>query len=127
MRDSPLPLLLLPLTKTVIEIRVTHVGADWVLVVQGKTSVALMLEFPTVVTTVNMMTAMEEVEAGMELVEAQVLRNSQVGENMEVEGEGLGTEAAVIVVEVVVEQKFKMEAAAVALVPAPGDAMGARR
>ena len=82
-----------------------------------------MLEFPTVVTTVNMMTAMEEVEAGMELVEAQVLKNSQVGENMEVEGEGLGTEAVVMVV----EQKFKMEAAAVALVPAPGDAMGARR
>ena len=82
-----------------------------------------MLEFPTVVTTVNMMTAMEEVEVGMELVEAQVLRNSRVGVNTEVEGEGLGTEAVVMV-----EQKSRMEAAAaVALVLAPGDAMGARR
>ena len=123
MRDSPLPLLLLPLTKTVKGIRVTHVGADWVLVVQGKTSAVLMLEFPTVVTTVNMTTAMEEVEVGMELVEAQVLRNSRVGVNTEVEGEGLGTEAVVMV-----EQKSRMEAAAaVALVPAPGGAMGARR
>ena len=86
-----------------------------------------MLEFPTVVTTVNMMTAMEEVEVGMELVEAQVLRNNRVGVNTEVEGEGVGTEAVVMVVEVV-EQKSRMEAAAaVALVLAPGDAMGARR
>ena len=84
-----------------------------------------MLEFPTVVTTVNMMTAMEEVEVGMKLVEAQVLRNSRVGVNTEVEWEGLGTEAVVMVV---VEQKSKMEAAAaVALVLAPGGAMGARR
>ena len=87
-----------------------------------------MLEFPTVVTTVNMMTAMEEVEVGMELVEAQVLRNSRVGVNTEVEGEGVGTEAVVMVVVEVVEQKSRMEAAAaVALVLAPGDAMGARR
>jgi len=71
-----------------------------------------MLEFPTVVTTVNMMTAMEEVEVGMELVEAQVLRNSRVGVNTEVEGEGVGTEAVVMVVVEVVEQKSRMKAAA---------------
>lgn len=80
--------------------------------IQGKTSAVLMLEFPTVVTTVNMMTAMEEVEVGMELVEAQVLRNSRVGVNTEVEGEGVGTEAVVMVVVEVVEQKSRMKAAA---------------
>ena len=81
------------------------------------------MEFPTVVTTVNMMNAME-VEVGKGTVEAQGLGNKRVGENTEVEE--LGMEA---VVRVVVEQMSRVEAvaAAVALVPVPGDAMGARR
>ena len=81
-----------------------------------------MMEFPTVVTTVNAM----EVEVGKGTVEAQGLGNKRVGENTEMEG--LGMEA---VVRVVVEQMSRVEAVAVAvavaLVPVPGDAMGARR
>ena len=78
--------------------------------VQWDISAVLMMEFPAVVSTVNMMTGMEEVEDGMELVEAQGLSHSRIVEITEVEG--LGTYAVVLVV---VEQKHRMEAAATAV------------
>ena len=77
--------------------------------VQGDISAVLMMELPAVVSTVNMMTGMEEVEDGMELVEAQGLSHSRIVEITEVEG--LGTDAVVLVV----EQKHRMEAAATAV------------
>ena len=77
--------------------------------VQWDISAVLMMEFPAVVSTVNMMTGMEEVEDGMELVEAQGLSHSRIVEITEVEG--LGTDAVVLVV----EQKHRMEAAATAV------------
>ena len=77
--------------------------------VQWDISAVLMMEFPAVVSTVNMMTGMEEVEDGMELVEAQGLSHSRTVEITEVEG--LGTDAVVLVV----EQKHRMEAAATAV------------
>jgi len=110
------------------EIRVTQVGEDKVQVVpvvKEKTSELLVMEAHTLVKTANMMMAMEEVEVGMELMEAKDQKNNQGGENMEEVAEELGMGAVVEVV--VLEKKSKMESAAVALAPAPGDAMAARR
>jgi len=110
------------------EIRVTQVGEDKVQVVpvvKEKTSELLVMEAHTLVKTANMMMAMEEVEVGMELMEAKDQKNNQGGENMEEVAEELGMGAVMEVV--VLEKKSKMEAAAVALALAPGDAMAARR
>ena len=129
MKDSLHPLLLpLPLLKMNKEIRVTQVGEDMVqvvLVVIEKTSVLLVMKVHTLVKTANMMMAMEEVEVGMELMEAKDQKNNQGGENMEEVAEELGMGAVMEVV--VLEKKSKMESAAVALAPAPGGAMAARR
>jgi len=110
------------------EIRVTQVGEDKVQVVpvvKEKTSELLVMEAHTLVKTANMMMAMEEVEVGMELMEAKDQKINQGGENMEEVAEELGMGAVMEVV--VLEKKSKMEAAAVALALAPGDAMAARR
>ena len=129
MKDSLHPLLLpLPLLKMSKEIRVTQVGEDKVQVVpvvKEKTSELLVMEAHTLVKTANMMMAMEEVEVGMELMEAKDQKINQGGENMEEVAEELGMGAVMEVV--VLEKKSKMEAAAVALALAPGDAMAARR
>ena len=128
MKDSLHPLLLpLPLLKMNKEIRLTQVGEDKVqvvLVVIEKTSVLLVMKVHTLGRTVNTMMATEEVEDGTKQMEAQVHKNNHGGENMEEVAEELGMGA---VMEVVVEKKSKMESAAVALAPAPGDAMAARR
>ena len=54
--------------------------------------------------------AMKEVVVGMELMEAQGQRSSQIGENTEVEEEGLGMEAVAIMV--VVKKRCRREATA---------------
>jgi len=129
LKDSLHPLLLpLPLLKMNKEIRVTQVGEDMVqvvLVVIEKTSVLLVMKVHTLGRTVNTMMATEEVEDGTKQMEAQVHKNNHGGENMEEMAEELGMGAVMEVV--VLEKKSKMEAAAVALALAPGDAMAARR